>query len=174
VWRTLTTSGPPKAAPPAASSGFSLSKRVFTLTGESADVGALRQGQRVVVLVSGAPEGQRLHPAVLVDLLPAGLEIESILKPEDGKQTFTYEREGARDGAFAWAGKISDARVTEARDDRFVAAADVKGESFQFGYIARAVTPGAYTMPGAQVEDMYRPGVYGRTAAGRVSIAQGQ
>ncbi|MEJ0022588.1 MAG: hypothetical protein WDN76_03510 [Alphaproteobacteria bacterium] len=87
VWRTVTTNGPPKGAPPAASNGFSLSKRVFTLTGESVDLGALRQGQRVVVLVSGAPEGQRLHPAVLVDLLPAGLEIESILKPEDGKQT---------------------------------------------------------------------------------------
>ncbi|HWA22794.1 MAG TPA: alpha-2-macroglobulin [Caulobacterales bacterium] len=174
VWRSVTTNGPPKAAPPAASSGFSLSKRVFTLTGESASLGSLRQGERVVVLVSGAPEGQRLHPAVLVDLLPAGLEIESILKPEDGKQIFTTEREGARDGPFAWAGKISAARITEARDDRFVAAADVRGESFQFGYIARAVTPGAYTMPGAQVEDMYRPGVYGRTAAGRVAIAAGQ
>ncbi|MES1204274.1 MAG: alpha-2-macroglobulin family protein, partial [Pseudomonadota bacterium] len=73
VWRTVTTHGPPVSAPPAASNGFSLSKRVFTLTGESASLGALRQGERVVVLVSGAPEGQRLHPAVLVDLLPAGL-----------------------------------------------------------------------------------------------------
>ena len=106
---------------------------MFTLTGESANLGALRQGERVVVLVSGAPEGQRLHPAVLVDLLPAGLEIESILKPEDGKQIFTTEREGARDGPFAWAGKISAARITEARDDRFVAAADIRGDSFQFG-----------------------------------------
>ncbi len=174
VWRTVTLNGPPKAAPPATSSGFNISKRVFTLTGEAADLSALRQGQRVVVLLSGAPEGQRLHPAVLVDLLPAGLEIESVLKPEDGAQRFSYEREGARDGPFAWAGKISASRVAEARDDRFVAAADVRGESFQFGYIARAVTPGAYTMPGAQVEDMYRPGVYGRTAPGRVLIAPGQ
>jgi uncharacterized protein YfaS (alpha-2-macroglobulin family) len=173
VWRTLTVSGPPKAAPPAATSGFSLDKRLFTLTGEAVEPGALRQGERVVVVISGAPEDQRLHPAVLVDLLPAGLEIESVLKPEDGKSSNEGD-ENRRDGAFAWAGRFTETRVAEARDDRFVAAADVRATSFRFGYIARAVTPGAYTMPGAQIEDMYRPGVYGRTSAGRASIAPGQ
>jgi uncharacterized protein YfaS (alpha-2-macroglobulin family) len=172
VWRTLTAQGAPRSAPPAATSGFSVDKHVYTLNGAAADLGSLRQGERVVVLISGSPEGQRLHPAVLVDLLPAGLEIESILKPEDGRiSSGDYPEQTSRDGAFAWAGRFTYARVAEARDDRFVAAADVQGQSFLFGYIARAVTPGSYTMPGAQVEDMYRPGVYGRTGAGRIAIA---
>jgi hypothetical protein len=33
------------------------------------------------------------------------------------------------------------------------------------------VTPGAYTLPAAAVEDMYRPGVHARTSVGRIRIA---
>jgi uncharacterized protein YfaS (alpha-2-macroglobulin family) len=175
VWRTVTSYGPPVAAPPAAQRGFSLDKRFYSLEGAGVDLGGVRQGQRVIVILSGAPEGQREHPAVLVDLLPAGFEIESVLRPEDGEAySDEYSDGGRRDGPFAWAGRITYPRVAEARDDRFVAAADVRGQAFRFGYIARAVTPGAYVLPGAQVEDMYRPGVYGRTSSGTVRIAPAQ
>ena len=74
------------------------------------------------------------------------------------------------DGPFAWLGRISYARITEKRDDRFVAALDVQGEAYTVAYVARAVTPGSYTLPGASIEDMYKPGVYGRSAAGRVRV----
>ena len=43
--------------------------------------------------------------------------------------------------------------------------------SFRYAYIARAVSPGRYTMPAAQVEDMYRPGVMARTETGTILIA---
>ena len=56
------------------------------------------------------------------------------------------------------------------RDDRYVASANLRGQ-FRYAYIARAVTPGRYTMPAAQVEDMYRPGVMARTDTGTVVIA---
>jgi uncharacterized protein YfaS (alpha-2-macroglobulin family) len=62
----------------------------------------------------------------------------------------------------------------EARDDRFVAAMDLPGrEPFAFAYIARAVTPGDFLLPGAEAKDMYRPTVAARTAARRVAIAPG-
>ena len=60
----------------------------------------------------------------------------------------------------------SPTRVSEARDDRFVAA-DLRGSGSLY---RRAVTPGRYTLPAA-VEDMYRPGVMARTAASGVRIA---
>ncbi len=60
-------------------------------------------------------------------------------------------------------------KVAEARDDRFIAAADLRG-AFTFAYIARAVTPGSYALPGAQIEDMYRPEVFGRSAPARIVI----
>jgi uncharacterized protein YfaS (alpha-2-macroglobulin family) len=168
TWRTLSVSGAPLEAPPAMSAGYSIDKRVFRLDGAIADLSAIRQGDRVIVVVSGQPEGARSYPTVLVDLLPAGLEIESILHTEDGGGT---DWNGApRNGPFAWIGEISSADVSEARDDRFVASANLRS-SFRYAYMARAVSPGRFALPAAQVEDMYRPGVMARTSTGAISIA---
>src|SRR5690606_22499198 len=71
VWRTLQTSGAPVEAPPAMSAGYSISKGVYRLDATSAALGNLRQGDRVIVVISGQPEGARTYPTVLVDLLPA-------------------------------------------------------------------------------------------------------
>lgn len=169
VWRSLSLSGAPLAAPPAMSAGFSIEKRVYRMDGSGANLEAIRQGDRVIVVISGQPDGVRNYPTVLVDLLPAGLEIESVLGPEDGAGGVQYDG-SVHDGPFAWAGSISYANVAEARDDRFVASSNLHG-SFRWAYIARAVTPGRYTMPAAQVEDMYRPGVMARTSTGTVRIA---
>jgi hypothetical protein len=121
-----------------------------------------------VVVVSGQPEGARNHPSVIVDLLPAGLEIESLLTPMDGLRR---NWDGSTiNGPFAWVGEITYNQVQESRDDRFVASADLRG-SFRYAYIARAVTPGTFTMPAAQIEDMYRPGVMARTSTSAITIA---
>lgn len=62
--------------------------------------------------------------------------------------------------------------MAEARDDRFVAAVDVRGRKrFTLAYVVRAITPGEFVMPGAVIEDMYRPGEFARTDVTRVSIA---
>jgi alpha-2-macroglobulin len=170
IWRSLTLSGAPTAAPPASSNGLSIDKRIFNLTGGLADLNNIRQGDRVIVALTGSPEGQRLYPAAVIDLLPAGLEIESILTAADGEGTPGYD--GKRvDGPFAWIGRISEARIAEKRDDRFVAALDVQGGGYTLAYVARAVTPGSYTLPGAQIEDMYKPGVEGRSGVGRIRVA---
>jgi hypothetical protein len=169
VWRTLALSGSPRAAPPAMQAGYSIDKRVYRLDGSAVDLNAIRQGDRVVVVLSGQPEGARSYPTVLVDLLPAGLEIESLLNPSDGAGQLNYD--GTRHyGPFGWVGEISYAQVQESRDDRFVASANLRG-SYRYAYIARAVTPGRYTLPAAQVEDMYRPGVMARTSTGSITIA---
>jgi alpha-2-macroglobulin len=169
VWRTVATTGAPVSPPPAAQNGLSISKRLFRLDGALADPAAITQGDRVVVVLSGEGQGQRLYPAAILDLLPAGLEIESILGPSDGEGEVRWD--GRRmDGPFAWLGKIAPTRVAEKRDDRFVAALDVQGGPYTVAYVARAVTPGRYALPGAQIEDMYRPGVFGRSAPGALSV----
>jgi uncharacterized protein YfaS (alpha-2-macroglobulin family) len=148
--------------------GYAIDKRVFRLDGSIADLESVRQGDRVVVVVTGQPEGARNYPTVLVDLLPAGLEIETVLNPEDTSGT---NWDGTpRTGPFYWVGTLTYAQVAEARDDRFVASANITG-SFRFAYIARAVSPGRYALPAAQVEDMYRPGVMARTDTGSIRIA---
>ncbi len=169
VWRTLAASGAPREAPPAMQAGYGLDKRVFRMDGALADLDAVRQGDRLIVVLSGQPEGARTYPSVLVDLLPAGLEIETLLGPQDGAGAVQWD--GARrNGAFAWVGEISPTQVAEARDDRFVASANLRG-NFRYAYIARAATPGRYTLPAAQVEDMYRPSVMARTNTSAIRIA---
>lgn len=168
IFRSLTVSGSPLTAPAAVNQGLSLTKRIATRDGQAADLSAVRQNDRLVIILSGVAQDNRQHPAIIADLLPAGFEIEAILKPEDGGGQ-------GRSGPYKWIGELVYPRVAEARDDRFVAAVDISGKRrFTLAYIVRAVTPGAFTMPGAVMEDMYRPGVFARTSVGRVSIAPAQ
>ncbi len=170
LWRSVTRSGAPVAAPPAVEAGFAVTKHIYTRDGQPANLTALRQGDRVVVALSGTPKDQRLHPAVVVDLLPAGFEIEAVLRPEDGAAE--VHAIGTRPaGPYAWLGTIDPTRVAEARDDRFVAALDVRATRLTLAYIVRIVTPGTFAMPGAVIEDMYRPAFLGRTAAASITIA---
>ena len=66
---------------------------------------------------------------------------------------------------FSWLGE-TEAAHTEFRDDRFVAAFDTGSsvQTLRMAYVVRAVAPGMYTHPAAQVEDMYRPQYSARTA----------
>ncbi|HXI87186.1 MAG TPA: alpha-2-macroglobulin, partial [Parvularculaceae bacterium] len=168
LFRTVTAAGAPKEAPPAVASGFTISKEIRTRDGGAVDLSAVHQNDRLVVVLRGATEDQRLHPAIIADLLPAGFEIETVLNPEDGAVV------DGDSGPYRWVGEISRPKVAEARDDRFVAAIDLRDDHFTLAYIVRAVTPGAYVAPGAVIEDMYHPGVVGRTAAQSLSIAAAQ
>ena len=88
--------------------------------------------------------------------------------------------------SFPFLSALSSTRITEARDDRFFAAFDLGKRpyrnwwyyaeekddySYHVAYIARAVTPGSFALPAAQVSDMYAPRIYGRTDMGHVTIA---
>jgi len=45
---------------------------------------------------------------------------------------------------------------------------------FRVAYLVRAVTPGVYSLPAAEVEDMYQPQYRARTAMGRVTVTAAQ
>jgi len=163
LWRTVTVTGTPIAAPPAEANGVSVSKQLLSFTGGQVDPGALRQGDRVIVLISGRSSQARATALVVDDPLPAGFEVETVLGADD-----------AQSGPFKFLGKLSEADVQESRDDRYIAAMDLPGkEGFAFAYVARAVTPGDYLLPGVQARDMYRPTLNARTVAGRTAIAPG-
>jgi len=161
--------GAPSVAPAAASQGFTLTKRLATREGLPVDSSTVRQNDRLVIVVTGKATADRLHPAIVADLLPAGFEIEAVLRPEDGAQEETS-------GPYKWIGPISWTKVSEARDDRFVAAIDLYNnkDGFTVAYLVRAVTPGEFVFPGAVIEDMYRPGVFARTAVSKLKIAASQ
>ncbi len=161
LWRTVVARGAPTSAPPAAAEGVAASKRIRRLDGSAADLDALAQGDRLVVSITLTPRERRLQPLIVADLLPAGFEIETALRPEDGGPS----------GVYGWLGELASAKIAEARDDRFLAAIDVTGEPRTIAYVVRAVTPGRFAAPGVVAEDMYRADVFARSEAFEVEIA---
>ncbi|MEM8617986.1 MAG: alpha-2-macroglobulin family protein, partial [Pseudomonadota bacterium] len=164
VFRTVLVTGTPAQAPRPSSEGLSLTKSIRSLSGQRVDLSDVRQGDQLVVVLQIEPRQRRNNPVILADLLPAGFEIEAVLRPSDGAQ-----RRGDN-GAYAWAGTLDRAQTSEARDDRFVAAIDVVEDTRRLAYLVRAVTPGTFTLPGAVAEDMYRPDVFARTGVTEVTI----
>ncbi|CAA6604166.1 conserved exported hypothetical protein [Rhodospirillaceae bacterium LM-1] len=186
VWRSVVTNGVPKEAPPVLSQGVGLTKKVLSLNGEPVALEELRQNDRVIVVLEGATGKAGFRQLVLVDMLPAGLEIEGpVLANADSVSD-----------AYPWLGAMSRARMREARDDRFVAAFNVNESSsdynedsaakasaerasasalgkgwFRTAYIARAITLGSFIMPGAVVEDMYQPQTMAVSASHSLTVA---
>jgi uncharacterized protein YfaS (alpha-2-macroglobulin family) len=160
VWQSVTVTGIPAADLPAESNGFTIKRSFYTLDGKRADLSKVKQSDVLVALIEVSADTPRYHQALVVDLLPAGFEIENArLKGRDVSQ-------------MKWLPKLTTPRHVEPRDDRFVAAVDVggKGRSFHLAYIVRAVTPGKFRLPAAHVEDMYRPAFFARQAMGTVQI----
>ncbi len=160
----ITVSGIPTAPEPALNQGFALERTLFTMKGERVDPAQLRQNERYVVALKVTEPAPRYGRLLLVDPVPAGLEIEN------AKLT-----EGATLEGLDWLKQEVAPVHTEARDDRFVAAFERSGGSGQtlsytVAYIARAVSPGRYVQPAAVIEDMYRPDRFGRTGFGTVEI----
>jgi uncharacterized protein YfaS (alpha-2-macroglobulin family) len=170
---------------PAIAKGFTIERTYYALDGKKVDlesatggVGRLKQNDRLVVVlkVNATETGGRI---LLVDRLPAGLEIENPRLVDSGDVR-----------SLDWLKTTLAPQHTEFRDDRFVAAFDFFGgandhrRGFRGGdgdsgspvasatvaYIVRAVTPGSFVHPAATVEDMYRPERFARTAAGRLEI----
>lgn len=161
LWAAVGVSGIPAAPGPAESRGFELERRLLTLEGEPVDPARIRQSQQILVLLEGRVVDPGRHRALVVDLLPAGLELESARLVGSP----ALER-------LSWLGRLDEPLFLGLRDDRFVAALELgaRRPGFRLAYLARAVTPGRYVLPGAQVEDMDAPARLARTAAGRLAV----
>ncbi|MBI3512788.1 MAG: hypothetical protein HY060_01765 [Proteobacteria bacterium] len=173
VWRSLVIHGTPKEAPPALANGLTIKKSILTLDGTPVDLDQVRQNDRMIVSIEGRAMRRDLIPAVLVDMLPTGFEIEAMLVRDENGNT-----------PYGFLGPVNVLRTREARDDRFVAAFDLNNQDdasyydskrmnlaqFHVAYVVRAVTPGDFVLPAASVEDMYKPEVMARTEVKRVRI----
>jgi hypothetical protein len=174
IWESVSVSGIPTVPLPAMASGITLTRQFWTLDGKPADLAKVRQNDRLVVTLRGATADLRHHEIALLDLLPAGFEIEGVVKADDKGKT-----------PYPWLSGLRATRLTETRDDRFVASFvvhpdrpsivvdDSKKEAtgdYLIAYIVRAITPGTYVLPAAIASDMYRPKIEARTAMGTVTI----
>ena len=152
--------GVPKDPLPAYEDGFTLTRTFYRPDGSLADPGNLRRNEELIVLLQGKSENDGAGNALLVDLLPAGLEIENAALGGGDVTQFPFLPE------------LTKPAFQAARDDRFVTALDLerKGQGFAVAYLVRAVTPGDFMLPGAFIEDMYRPRYQARGESARLIV----
>jgi alpha-2-macroglobulin len=159
----VSVSGAPVEPDPAVANGYSIERTFYKLDGTRIDsLQRIAQNERVVVSLKVTEAQARYARLLVVDRLPAGLEIDNPALVDGGSVE-----------AFAWLTKDVEPTHTEYRDDRFVAAfdrADGQSAFIAMAYIVRAVAPGHYVYPPATAEDMYDPERYGRTAFGEIEV----
>ncbi|MQU51197.1 alpha-2-macroglobulin, partial [Pseudomonas sp. FSL A6-1183] len=154
IYQQLTISGYPQHAPAAGGENMSIRRDYLGMNGEPLDLKALKSGDLVLVHLAVTAK-QQVPDALVVDLLPAGLELEN---QNLGQSAASLENASTQ--VKQWRESMQNASVQhqEYRDDRYVAAVKLDGYGItHLLYLARAVTPGTYRVPPPQVESMYRP-----------------
>ncbi len=161
VYASATVIGVPAQDLPASSNGLAIDRSIFAPDGKPADLTKVKQSDVLIVVLKGKRRDGDSHQALVVDLLPAGFEIEN-----------TRLSGSAKTDQFSWLGDLTTPSYAEFRDDRYIAAVnlDEDHDSFTLAYLVRAVTPGTYRLPGSSIEDMYRPNLRARTAMGSLTI----
>ncbi len=154
LWLRLDVSGYPQTSPTPASNVLSIERQVLGTDGQSKSLASLRSGELVLVWLT-VKASQNVPDALVVDLLPAGLELEN---QNLANGSASLQDSGSDVQNLLNQMQQADIQHVEFRDDRFVAAVAVnEGQPVTLVYLARAVTPGTYQIPVPQVESMYVP-----------------
>lgn len=154
LYASLEIIGNQSGTPPPYSDGFTIKRDYFDIDGHAIDLHALKGGELVVARITVTAE-DHTPDALVVDLLPAGLELENQNLANASVDLSKVAIDGKQ--LKNWRSQAHVEHV-EYRDDRFVTALvlDKYGATDLF-YLARAVTPGTYRVPPPYIEDMYRP-----------------
>jgi len=144
--------------PPAASDGLDIERRHLRADGTPIQ-GAIERGALVITEIAvTAPQGASVPNVAVIDLLPAGLEIENPRLVEGPH-------------GLAWLKDATPADYADIRDDRIVFYTDLApGQTRKFFYASRAVTAGKFTLPHVQAEAMYDPAVRALAGGGQVEV----
>jgi uncharacterized protein YfaS (alpha-2-macroglobulin family) len=154
LYQQLTISGYPQQPPVPGGENLSIRREYLGMKGQALNLNALKSGELVLVHIE-VKATQRVPDALVVDLLPAGLELEN--------QNLAQSAASLGDASSEvkeWRESMQNAGLKhqEFRDDRYVAALNLDAfNTTHLLYLARAVTPGIYRVPPPQVESMYRP-----------------
>lgn len=156
---SLTVTGIPAEALPAGRNAMQIRRRFLNLDGMALNLDQLRSGTSFIMVIEGRAESGQNHLAMISQGLPAGWEIEARLGP------------GPVAG-LPGLGELPAADAQPALDERVAAAFTFSAEQreFRLAVRLRAVTPGRFELPGAEVWDMYRPAFHARQAPGRLTI----
>jgi uncharacterized protein YfaS (alpha-2-macroglobulin family) len=157
---TLSVEGEPMDPSKLPNNGFLISRELYNLNGQAMDLNKVKSGDLLVVVLKGELTEDDTHEILVLDLLPAGFEIEKVKFDE------SYMKNN-----FVWLNHLTELSRVEKRDDRYMAAFRLgEKKKFVMTYFVRALNPGVYKYPGASVESMYRPEFTARTPEGILTI----
>jgi uncharacterized protein YfaS (alpha-2-macroglobulin family) len=164
----LSLLGNPMQQPPSRDDEIQLSRTMYSGNGQVLSGKTLQTGDTVIVHIRAKSKND-IGNALIVDRVPAGLEIEN-LNIVNGEQLGSVTFAGINPAEAMANNQI---KHVEFRDDRFVAAVRLQPNRFAFRqdpnvgldlfYRARVVTPGEFIIPPLYGEDMYRPNIFGLT-----------
>lgn len=152
----LATEGYPLKPLPPRDDRLVLERSWWSTDGKPLSARQFKSGDMVVVRLR-VQSRQPLKDALVVERVPAGMEVEN-LNLSQGVQASEFVIDGVNVGEVLRNPRI---KHSEYRDDRFVAATDLREGKLDLFYLLRAVTPGKYVVPAPFAEDMYRPDVRG-------------
>ena len=160
VWQAVASHGVPLVAKPAAREGMKIKRNFFWRDGSPVNLDLVKQNDVFVVVLEGEAATKLFHQAIVSQPLPAGWELENKSLGAGGV------------AELGWLTGLSEPAAAELRDDRYIAAIDLSEQTSQFklAFLVRAVTPGGYELPGATMEDMYKPHFFARQATGRITV----
>lgn len=160
LWLQLDNQGYPAQAPAAYSNVLHISRRAFSMkTGQAINMKNLHSGELVLIWLQVRAD-KTVPDALVVDLLPAGLELENQnLADSSASLQDTLKRlDNTQLSVLLDNMQRLDIQYIDYLDDRFVASLPIrKNQTIDLLYLARAVTPGVYRIPAPMVESMYIP-----------------
>lgn len=128
--------------------GLEITRKYLDENGKPLNLSSVVQGQMVIATINVKSQREAIHNLVIVDLLPAGFEVENPRLASRGNIRFQPE--------------ISLYPIyQDIRDDRLLIFLDQLSGSQSFSYVLRAVTPGRFTIPNIYGEAMYDPDIKG-------------
>ncbi|MCX6561505.1 MAG: MG2 domain-containing protein [Candidatus Aminicenantes bacterium] len=160
----------PKRALEARDEGFAVYKTLTTLDGKP--LTDIRAGQIVLVTLEVLAPKESLF-VVVDDPLPAGFEaVNPTFETESAEKTGQVEAIAAAENDGGW-WRWWGFNHIEMRDDRVLLFADsLPAGLHKHRYLARALTPGVFALPGSKAEMMYAPETFGRSGERTVKIVK--
>ncbi|MEO8461100.1 MAG: alpha-2-macroglobulin family protein, partial [Dokdonella sp.] len=170
LYTNIDIAGIPRTAPKPDDHYVDIKRTFYSLDGQPWEPKSMKEGDALIVGIT-LEAREAMPDALLVDLLPGGLEIENF-NLTDAKQWADVVVDGI---TISDRSSAADVRHEEFRDDRYVAALKLdKGQSAKVFYMVRAVTPGNFMVPPPLVEDMYQPEVrgIGKSTPGAIKVIE--
>ncbi|MCK4494595.1 MAG: hypothetical protein KAU26_11095, partial [Methylococcales bacterium] len=131
-----------------------IERSYYNLQGQSIDLETIRTGQVVLVHLTITAHQHRFKDALVVDLIPAGFEIEN----QNLEHNLKIESFKIGHSSIEQLQENSHVKYQQYLDDRYIAAMDLHSNQRHHAfYLMRAVTKGVFINPPPYAEDMYRP-----------------